>query len=147
MTVYCIRYGKSSIVLLIFANNNIPLTFINYHSDIEDSIICEIFLDDIFLNLVKKICKNTGKLAILNNNHDNADVSKISKLVMGSNIIWKNYSLKKWNNFINSTMTFSRKNNVRIDITHPIDFNDKKINNLIESGLKIRNKEKIIWKK
>lgn len=140
-TLYCVHFGKNPNVFLAIADNNIPLKFLGRYSDILNSFIYENFISEDLLPIVKKICSDTKKEAILNINHSNEIIKEITNHIISCDITWKNCSRNSWNNFINGVVNYCQDKDVIMEIDHPINFKDKMLVQIIEKGLLIKFKK------
>jgi len=134
-TIYQIQFGKSPLSFLALADNDIPFTIISENFDIDDSVVYESFKTNEETKLIKSIVNNNKK-SILNINNDN--ISDIIKRTIGYKVIWKRYSLGKWNSFIQGLIEYSGCENYRIEMKHPIDLNNDMIGGMVSSGLETR---------
>jgi len=65
LTTYLIQYGSNENFFIAIADNSIPFKIIGNYSDVEESLIFEGFLKSTQLPIIRKVCKDTGKTAIL----------------------------------------------------------------------------------
>lgn len=137
LTIYCVRFGKNPKVFLAIANDNIPLKFLGSYVDILNSILFEEFISKDLLSIIKKICKDTKKEAILNINNSNSTIKEIINYIIGCNVTWKNYSLRTWKNSFTAISDYCQSKNFIIEIDHPIDFKEEMISQIIDEGLLI----------
>jgi hypothetical protein len=138
LTFYNISYGKSNSTFIFITDNSIPLIFLKSYVDIKNSVIFEKFISIDIVPILKKICKDTKKEAILNCNNFDFDIAEISIIIMGHKVTWKNYSFKNWNNFYLGLRNYSEEINVIIEVDHPIDIKDKNILKIINKGNEIK---------
>ena len=141
LTVYCINYGKSENIFLAIANNSIPFKIIGGYSDVEESLIFEKFIKSIHLPLIKKVCKDTGKSAILYRNQTNKILCDFINEILGCEVKFIQYSLSKWNNFIIGMEEYSTENSSTIEIDHPIRLEDKMLILMVKEGVKSLEKK------
>ena len=145
LTVYYIKYGKAPKAFIAIADNSIPLKIINYYADVESSFIYEEYISTKYFSLIKKICRNTGKLAILNRNHN--IIKKFIDEIIGQDITLIQYSFKTWNQFFQGLQAYGLENKSIIEIDHPINLKDKMFILLVKEGLKSFAKSQIEYKK
>jgi hypothetical protein len=138
-TVYCIQLGKSPKVLLLIADNNKSLNIINGHADVDKSMT-EMWVELGQLPLIKTICKDTRKTALLNRTHTEKSISDITNEVLGCDVTWKNITFNAWNDFMINIDEYTRIKRVRVEIDHPIDFRDKELQRMINVGNKSKEK-------
>jgi hypothetical protein len=144
LTIYCIEYGDKPKAFIVLADNNIPFTFNGLYTDVDNSVMFEKYILVSLIPELKKICKDTGKTAILNSNHKDADIREITRAVIGYNVIWKNCSLKNWKLFMTGVTEYSIINEALIEIDHPFDLKDSMLVRMIKDGWKsfnVRQKE------
>lgn len=142
ITVYCIKYGKAPKAFIAIADNSIPFKTLRFYSDIEESLFFEEFIDSTKIPIIKKVCKDSGKSAILLRNQRNKNLSNIINEILGNEVTLKQYSFTQWNNFICGIEEFSSEDSSVIEIDHPINLNDKMLISIINQGLKSIDKKR-----
>lgn len=141
-TIYQIQFGKNPLSFLMLADNDIPFVVMSREFDIDDSVVYESFKTNEESKLIKSIVNNKKKSII---NINNNKIQEFIKKTIGYKVIWKRYSLGKWNSFINGLSEYSNNKNYIIKIDHPIDLNNSLIIGMINSGLDIRKKRNDIF--
>jgi len=147
LTVYCIKYGKAPKAFIAVADNSIPLKILNYYTDINNSFIYESFININHISLIKKICSDTGKTAILNRTHNNKEVRKFIDKVIGYEVIWKEYCFSIWTKSFSGIHEYVRESQSTIEIDHPINLEDKIIISIVQEGQKSIEKSQKEFKK
>lgn len=139
LTVYCIKYGKSSTAFIAIADNSIPLKIIRWYADVDNSFIYESFVKINMLPLMKKISKDTNKTAILYHNHKS--IKEFISEVIGNEVTWIDYNFSIWTKVFIGLEEYSIENGNIIEIDHPIKIKDKVLNSIINEGLKLVEKK------
>ena len=139
LTVYCIKYGKSKNIFLAIADNSIPFKIISYYSDVEESLIFEGFIKSTELSLVKKVCKDSGRSAILLRNQKSKVLGDFINEVLGHQVTFIEYSFKSWQSFILGMQEYSSNSLTLIEIDHPICLKERILSSLVKDGLNLYN--------
>ncbi len=135
--VYCITMADKPIANIFLADNSIPFSILLNYSDVDNSIISEFKFPKNNLSILREICKDTGKNAILHINHDISYVAKFAREVLGYKVNWLDYDCEQWNNIMIGLNEFSEIKQLKIEIDHPIDIkNDKELSDMIDCGKK-----------
>lgn len=135
LTIYQITYKGKPKDYIIVANESIPMVFLKYYTDINQSVIETFKVDCNMTPLLKNICQD-HKQAILNSNHSNNVICSFTRLVIGQSVNWLQISCENWNKLIDGVHEYISHRDLILEIDHPINLEDKKLKEIIKEGMK-----------